>query len=164
MTDSMADRYRRWFRYEEESHAKVLGSLEAVPPDRRGPAFQKAVDLFAHVVAARMLWLSRLTPTVQRPAEVFPQGVSLADLARRVVEMHRAWSDYLARLDAPEVARVFQYRSLEGSEFRNRVDDVLTQLFGHSLYHRGQIAALVRSLGAEPAMTDFVYWAREPVT
>ena len=164
MTDRMAERYRRWFRYEEESHARVLASLEAVPPDQRGPPLQKAVDLLAHIVAARMLWLSRLTPGVQRPAEIFPREVRLSELARGITEMQGAWSEYLARLDAAELERVFQYRSLEGAEFRNSVEDVLTQLFGHSLYHRGQIAALVRSMGGQPATTDFVFWARAPVT
>jgi len=43
------------------------------------------------------------------------------------------------------------------------VEDILAQLFGHSWYHRGQIALLVRSIGAEPAATDFVYWAREAI-
>jgi uncharacterized damage-inducible protein DinB len=122
------------------------------------------VDLLAHVVAARMLWLSRLTPGIQRPDEIFPREVRLSELARSLTEMKTAWSEYLSRLDDVELERAFQYRSLEGTEYRNSVEDVLTQLFGHSLYHRGQIAALVRSMGAQPAMTDFVYWAREPVT
>ena len=164
MTDRMAERYRRWFRYEEESHARVLASLEGVPPDLRGRPLQKAVDLLAHVVAARILWLSRLTPGIQRPDEIFPREVRLSELARSLTEMKTAWSEYLSRLDDVELERAFQYRSLEGTEYRNSVEDVLTQLFGHSLYHRGQIAALVRSMGAQPAMTDFVYWAREPVT
>jgi len=43
------------------------------------------------------------------------------------------------------------------------VEDILAQLFGHSWYHRGQIALLVRSIGAEPAATDFVYWTREAI-
>jgi uncharacterized damage-inducible protein DinB len=163
VTDRAAERYRRWFRYEEESHARVLASLEAVPPDLPGRPLQKAVDLLAHVVAARMLWLSRLAPGVQRPAEIFPRDVRLSELARSITAMQTAWSEYLARLDAAELERVFQYRSLEGAEFRSSVEDVLTQLFGHSLYHRGQIAALVRSMGSQPAMTDFIFWAREPV-
>ncbi len=43
------------------------------------------------------------------------------------------------------------------------VADVLTQLHGHSLYHRGQIASLVRAAGGEPAKTDFIFWSRESV-
>lgn len=36
--------------------------------------------------------------------------------------------------------------------------------FEHSSYHRGQIALLLRSAGAEPAVTDFLFWTREPVS
>ncbi len=63
-----------------------------------------------------------------------------------------------------ELARVFEYQSYEGPRFRNTIEEILTQLFGHSWYHRGQIAQLIRSVGAEPAVTDFVFWAREPVS
>ena len=77
--------------------------------------------------------------------------------------MQAAWSAYLGRLTDADLTRVFEYQSYEGGRFRNSVEDILTQLFGHSWYHRGQIAQLLRSLGAEPAVTDFVFWAREPV-
>jgi uncharacterized damage-inducible protein DinB len=43
------------------------------------------------------------------------------------------------------------------------VEDILAQLFGHSSYHRGQIAMLVRAAGGEPAVTDLIYWCREGV-
>ena len=47
-----AEKYRRWFEYEEDSNAKVLASLQAVAdPLRVLPLFQKAVDLLAHLVA-----------------------------------------------------------------------------------------------------------------
>ena len=69
--------------------------------------------------------------------------------------MESTWSVYFARLDTTEIAGVFDYRSLEGERFR--IGD------GHSWYHCGQIAALVRSLGCDPAITGFVFWTREPV-
>src|SRR5436309_2743490 len=85
----------------------------------------------------------------------------------RATERWRAaaalWSDYLAGADDAELARVFEYQSLDAGRFRNRVEDILAQLFGHSWYHRGQIAVLVRAAGGQPAVTDFVYWSREPV-
>ncbi|MCG8608490.1 damage-inducible protein DinB, partial [bacterium] len=55
-----------------------------------------------------------------------------------------------------------RYKSFEGPSYTNRVEDLATQLFGHSWYHRGQIAALIRSLGGTPAETDYVFWTREP--
>ena len=58
---------------------------------------------------------------------------------------------------------VGQEHAYDGTRFRNTIEDIVTQLFGHSWYHRGQIAMLLRSIGAEPAVTDLVFWAREPV-
>lgn len=164
---SMSDRFRRWFDYEKDSHAKVLASLQAVPAHLRdSQEYEKAVSLLAHLVLARWLWLVRLgvAPPEKAPSEpeaFFPRDVAVTDLPGQVAEMEEAWEAFLARLDDAEVSRVFEYRALDGAGFRNTIEDILTQLFGHSLYHRGQIALLLRGLGAEPAVTDFVYWTRE---
>lgn len=165
MTLTNADRYRRWFEYEQDAHHKTLASLHAVPDgERSSPLFQKAVDLFAHLMAARRMWLFRFGAASEAPRELFPQGVQIETLATAMEEMHAAWAAYLNRLDETELARVFEYRSWDGAQFRNSIEDILTQLFGHSWYHRGQIALLLRSSGAEPAVTDFVFWCREAVT
>jgi uncharacterized damage-inducible protein DinB len=164
---TIADRYRRWFAYEKDAHQKTLSSLATVAEERRShPAFRKAMSLVGHLAAARELWLHRLGVRRTAPttvAEFFPENVTLEELSSRLREMHQEWDDYLEGVDETELARVFEYRALEGDRFRNRVEDIVTQLFGHSWYHRGQIASLVRELGGEPAATDYVFWVREPV-
>lgn len=158
-----AEKYRRWFKYEQDSNAKVLASLQAVAdPLRSLPQFQKAVDLLAHLVAARNIWLYRLGHGNQ-PLELFPKETPMGRLPELLARMESAWQTYLEGLTDAELARRFEYASYEGPRFRNTVEDVLTQLYGHSLYHRGQIAMLLRSIGAEPAATDFIYWAREAI-
>lgn len=162
MSTNNVDRYRRWFDYEMDAHAKVLASLEAASDDKRAtPQYQQAVGLFAHLMLARRLWLHRFGILEEGVTEFFPQDVGLDAIKAMAADMHGAWSAYFARLDEAELARVFEYRSLDGPRFRNRVEDILTQLFGHSWYHRGQIAMLLRQAGAEPAATDFVFWSRE---
>jgi uncharacterized damage-inducible protein DinB len=171
MSNSVADRYRRWFEYEQDSHAKVLASLAAVPDELRAhETYQKAVTLMAHIGAARLLWLHRFGAaenvlTKFRPqtvADFFPAHITLADVSARVTAMQTTWANYLAHLTDEELARVFEYQSLDAGRFRNTIEDILTQLFGHSWYHRGQIALLLRSIGAQPAATDLVFWARQP--
>ena len=153
--------YRRWFNYERDSNVKVLNSLQAASDSARShPQFQRAVDLMAHLVAARNMWLFRLG-SAAKPTELFPTDTSLTELPQLIAQMESAWASYLENLTDEKIARTFDYRSYEGEPFRNTIEDVLTQLYGHSLYHRGQIAMILRSIGAEPAPTDFIYWTRE---
>jgi uncharacterized damage-inducible protein DinB len=163
MNGSMVSRYRRWFEYEKDSHAKTLDSLNAVAEDpRQSEGFRKAVYLMGHVIAARRMWLFRFG-VIKENVELFPGETSLDELPAQLSEMERLWWNYLSQVNDADIARVFEYQSYEGPRFRNTVEDILTQLFGHSWYHRGQIAQLLRSIGAEPAVTDFVFWAREPL-
>jgi uncharacterized damage-inducible protein DinB len=164
VTQTLCERYRRWFEYEKDSHAKVLASLESVPAEGRStPAFEKAVSLVGHLIAARQLWLFRMGAGGEQPRDFFPTGLTLADLAARLKAIEAAWSKFLAGLTNEALARPFEYQSLDSGRYRNTVEDILTQLFGHSWYHRGQIASLVRTAGGEPAATDFVFWTREPI-
>src|SRR5262249_29619437 len=132
--------------------------------DRRAaPEFRRAVTLLAHIAAARRLWLYRLGVLAEAPRTFFPENVPLADVVAELHEVQDRWVEYLNSVEDEQLARSFEYQSLDAGRFRNRIEDILTQLFGHSWYHRGQIAMLVRAAGGEPAATDLVYWCREPV-
>jgi uncharacterized damage-inducible protein DinB len=165
MASNLVEQYRRWFGYEKDAHAKVVRSLESVPVERRTtPEFRRAVTLLAHLAAARRVWLCRLGVISEMPAAFFPEDVDHAAAAADLRKIQGHWDAYLARLTDEELNRVFEYKSLDAGRFRNRVEEILAQLFGHSSYHRGQIAMLVRAAGGEPAATDFIYWCREPVS
>jgi uncharacterized damage-inducible protein DinB len=165
MADELIARYRRWFDYERDAHAKVFASLDTVPADRQsGPEYRKAVSLLGHVVAAREVWLWRLGVLATQPGPLFrDDDPDLPRTAATWEKVQAAWATYLAGLTDADLARVFEYQSFDAGRFRNRIEDVLTQLFGHSWYHRGQIAVLVRAAGGTPAVTDLIYWCREPV-
>jgi len=167
MTD-LTSRFRRWFDYERDAHDKTLASLRTVPEERRGrEPYEKAIDLLAHIAAARSLWLCRCGAAETGPdsaEELFPKELSVDEVSRRLHTVHGEWSEYLSSLDDEGVARSFEYVSHEGERFRNTIEDVLSQLFTHSSYHRGQIASIVRSLGGEPAVTDFVFWSRSELS
>jgi len=157
---SLADRFRRWYEYERDCNAKSLAMLGSVPVERRGAAeFQKAVDRMAHLVAARRRWLQRLGHLPEAPG-LFPQGATLADLAALVADTEAAWVAYLERLDEKELARALEWEVADGRRYRWDVEGVLTQVFGHAWYHRGQIAQLVALLGGKPVDTDYIFWCK----
>jgi uncharacterized damage-inducible protein DinB len=160
----MIERYRRWFEYEQDAHRQTLDSLRTVPEGGRNSAeWEKACALFAHIIAARQVWRHRLGEPVDQPTDYFPIGYSLEELESLAESEQRGWYDYLSRADESEVARVYDYRRSDGKSFRNSVEDTLTHMFAHSFHHRGQIAALVRAMGGEPAATDFIFWAHETI-
>jgi uncharacterized damage-inducible protein DinB len=162
MVHSFVAQYQRWFEYEKDSHRKVLAALETVPENRRGSEpFRKAMSLMGHIIAARRMWLYRLGALPKGPASLFPSDVTRDELVADLEATERGWSDYFQRLNESELARVFVYQTTEGGWCRSVIADVLTQLYGHSLYHRGQIASLVRAAGGQPAETDFIFWSRE---
>jgi uncharacterized damage-inducible protein DinB len=164
MLPTLVEQYRRWFEYEKDSHRKVLAAIETVPAENReSEAFLKAMRLFGHIVAARRMWLFRFGALTTRPDSLFPSEITRDQLVAEIEIMENGWSHYLEQLDETELGRIFEYRSIDGGWYCNAVVDILTQLHGHSLYHRGQIASLIRAAGGEPVETDFVFWSREPI-
>jgi uncharacterized damage-inducible protein DinB len=164
MQNKIIDQYKAWFEYEKEAHSKTIASLIAIPTKRRNiKEFQKAVNLFAHIVGARIMWLHRFGFLKEKPIDLFPTKVDVNSLFSIADKMHSLWDDYFNILDEKELNRVFEYKSTEGLWYSNKIEELLTQLFGHSWYHRGQIAMLVRMIGGTPAETDYVYSKRLPI-
>ncbi len=163
MLPTLIEQYRRWFDFEKDAHRQVLASLDTVPQANRGPAYEHALDLMGHLVAARRMWLHRIEPSHERPAAIFPTDVTRADLHAAFESMERDWDDYLGRLTDNELERVLVYQTSEGDWYSQPIVDTLTQLYGHSHYHRGQIASLLRVCGGEPAKSDFIFWVRKKV-
>lgn len=162
MLPTLIEQYRRWFQFEKDAHRQVLASLDTVPEANRGSEpYRKALNLMGHLVAARRMWLHRFEPSHERPAAIFPTDVDRADLPAAFESMERDWDDYLARLTEGELERVLVYQTSEGDWYSQPIVDSLTQLYGHSHYHRGQIASLVRACGGEPAKSDFIFWVRK---
>jgi len=162
--NNLVDRFRHWFAHESHAHAKLFESLESVPDEGRSSAeYLRAVGLAAHLTAARSVWLFRLGGGPQYSGGVFPANRRLEDVRADWLDARRRWNEYLDRLDDADLSRVVEYQSSNGGRFRNTVEEILTQLLGHSPYHRGQIAMLVRQAGGTPALTDYIFWRREPI-
>jgi uncharacterized damage-inducible protein DinB len=66
----------------------------------------------------------------------------------------------LQRLDDAELNRVLEWEATDGHRYRWDVEGILTQVFGHAWYHRGQIAQLVASLDGKAVDTDYIFWSK----
>jgi uncharacterized damage-inducible protein DinB len=164
MPQDMSDRFRRWFLYERDAHAKVIRSLETVPADRRGSAeYRRAVSILGHIAAARRVWLYRMGVIPEPPDALFPEESDLEVVKGELMHVEERWAEHLQGITDQMLSELFTYQSFDSGRFQNTIEDVLTQLFGHSWYHRGQIAILVRQAGGTPALADLIYFTRESV-
>lgn len=154
------DRCSRWLAYERYCARAVVEALRRVPEARRRePPYQRAVTLLGHLAAALEVWLARVENR-QASIELFPTDLSLEEAEHRIGQILDRWEDLLAQLNHEELERTVRYQTTSGVWYDNTLEEIITHLFGHGTYHRGQIALLVRQLGGESAVTDFIVWAR----
>ena len=132
-------------------HAQDIGE-----GDEQGA--RDARSLFAHVIAAEHLWLTRIDG---RPARVgvWP-SLSLDECAVLSVENATAFRALVDASDESALARIVTYLNSAGRQFTTRLDDILLHVAMHGSYHRGQVALVMRRAGATPAPTDFIGYVR----
>ncbi len=146
----MTEMLLRFLEFDMWANQETLRSLQAMthPPER-------AVALIAHIAATQRVWLERAL-TLPQSVAVWPRW-SLPETAKQLPTVAGEWTRLIATGD---LSREFAYTNTKGQQFRNKLSDVALHVAFHGVYHRGQIAALVRQHGGEPAYTDFIQAVR----
>ena len=131
---------------------EVLGALRAAPP------IPRALELYAHVLGAEETWLARLERRTARLA-VWP-ALTLDEAERMADAVHVSLAEWLGRSDEAALSAEITYTNSAGRQFTTPAMDMLMQVVLHGVYHRGQIALLLRESGATPAPTDYIAFVR----
>jgi uncharacterized damage-inducible protein DinB len=146
--------FRGQFAYDHWANHEIVIMLrsEAVSSPR-------SLQLLAHILSAERLWFERLT---QRPQSlpVWP-AFDLGRCEAQLAELEALWRDYLDQLSPAALTETIAYKNSKDEAWTSTVQDVLTHVFMHSAYHRGQIATEMRSRGHTPAYTDFIHAVRQ---
>lgn len=146
----MPEMLLRFVEFDNWANEQTLRSLETVtnPPVR-------AVALIAHIVATQRVWLDRAR-SVPHSVAVWPQW-TIDESARELPVVRGEW---IRLITTNDLAREITYTNTKGQQFRNKLSDVALHVAFHGVYHRGQVAALVRQHGGQPAYTDFIQAVR----
>jgi uncharacterized damage-inducible protein DinB len=130
----------------------------AIESLRRTTTAPETLAVYAHVLGAEHVWLSRLRQA--RPDHVVWPTLDLDECAALAADNERGYRSYLESLDDGVLADDVPYTNSAGQAFRSRVDDILLHVAMHGSYHRGQIASQVRRAGGTPASTDYIGFVR----
>jgi uncharacterized damage-inducible protein DinB len=114
----------------------------------------------AHIVWAEQLWLHRW---LGKPNPAVPQGTdlkSLADVRRRWEAVEAERGSLLGAFTGNRLEETRLVKPSSGGEYVHSFRQMFRHFINHSSYHRGQIVAFLRQLGATPPSTDLILYYR----
>lgn len=156
---------RLLYEFNAWANNRTLDACAALTPEQLtrdlGSSFKSVRDTLAHIYGAQWIWMERWhgrVPSGLPSAVDFPD---LQTLRQRFAEMDRNLVDYTASLNADDVARVISVKTSSGAVFAQPLWQMLQHLANHGSYHRGQVATMLRQLGAKPTGTDMIGFYRE---
>jgi uncharacterized damage-inducible protein DinB len=149
----MLDHLAKLFDHLEWADARALEGLRADPGSD-----PRALELYAHVLGAEHVWLTRVRQRPPRVA-VWPT-LSLDQCSALAAENATGFRALLADLGGDDLAREVPYVNSAGQAFRSAIGDILLHVALHGAYHRGQVALVVRAAGGTPSPTDYIAFVR----
>ena len=121
----------------------------------------KALRAFTHLLIAEREWLLRLKENKDTSGFDFWQEFTLAEAETLAAENSGAYQELIESLTEDDLGSVAVYKNSKGIEYRTPFREILTHVFLHSAYHRGQVALAMREAGGVPAYTDYIAFVRE---
>ena len=146
---------------------RLLDAVAVLTPEQYlrdlGNSFKSVRDTVVHTYGAEWVWHLRWvghSPSSLPDPEAFPNLGSIATAWTAHEEKIRAFVTGLA--GANDLARVFKYRALSGTEAESVFAHMLQHVVNHASYHRGQVTTMLRQLGAPaPKSQDMIAFYRE---
>jgi uncharacterized damage-inducible protein DinB len=148
------------FDYNRWANVRVLDAASKLTTEQYtrdlSSSFRSAQDTLTHIIAAEWVWLRRWKGTSPKtlfdPAE-FP---NLEALRVKWAEIEHEQMEFVNNITDDSLATMITYVNIKGETWTYPLWQMMQHLVNHSTYHRGQVATMLRQLGAEPAATDFL--------
>lgn len=148
--------YNRWANeITRECLAKI--SPEDLDRDLKS-SFPTIRATLEHLIFAEWVWMERIKG--KSPTAPF-NGEKIADLETLFAKWSQVEKDYeiyIEEITEEEISRIVEYKNLAGEPFQRCVAHILPHVVNHGTYHRGQITAFLRQIGAEAKSTDMIFF------
>lgn len=121
---------------------------------------EPVLKLLSHIILSENFWMARLKAE-DTSNKNFWKLLNISECYRTAHENSKAYSDFIKEKSDNDFERSIIYKNTKGVEYNNTIEDILTHVFIHSAYHRGQAAKEVRRMDKEPVYTDYIHYIRE---
>jgi uncharacterized damage-inducible protein DinB len=154
--------YNAWANHRALEAAAQLTDEQFVKP--LGSSFSSVRDTLVHICGGEWIWLERF---LGNSPSAIPNDSSI----QTVAALRKHWQPqgeklfaYVNGLTQADLDRTLEYKTLNFGTYKNPLWQSLQHLANHGTYHRGQVATMLRQLGAKPILTDLMHFYRERAT
>jgi uncharacterized damage-inducible protein DinB len=154
------------YEYDRWANNRVFQAVSALSAEQftrdLGGSYRSVRDALVHIIAGEWGWLAYwkepshssafLTDLKKRRDTLFnPDALpNVAALQKKWEEVEKEQAEFVDNLTNETLGKMIPFRSTQV-----RLMHLMQHLANHSTYHRGQVAMMMRQLGAEPVATDF---------
>jgi uncharacterized damage-inducible protein DinB len=150
--------YNKWAN---DRTLEGIGTLTAEQVMRPlGSSFPSIRDTAAHIASAEWIWLRRWKGESPTAHPAWAKHSSMEAIVTKFGEIEAERATWLSTLTDADMDRTLSFRLLNGHEDKQRLSAQLLHLVNHSTYHRGQVAGMMRQVGATPVPTDLIAYRR----
>jgi len=160
------DYIRTLVDYNYWARDRILASAEQLSPEALsrslGSSFSSVLDTLVHIHFAEWIWYQRWQGSSPTAGPDKSQLVSVAALRDEWRPLEREIRTFVESLGPAGLLRVIEYKTMNGQPGTSAYWQMIVHVVNHGSYHRGQVATMLRQLGAKPAQsTDMIVFFRE---
>jgi uncharacterized damage-inducible protein DinB len=160
------DYIRTLLDYNYWARDRALASAGRLPPEQLarnlGSSFGSVLDTLVHIYFAEWIWHRRWQGESPSAPPDTSHFVSVAALREAWLPLEQQIRSFVEALGPAGLSRVLEYKSMSGQPATSAHWQMIVHVVNHGSYHRGQLATMMRQLGATPAeSTDMIVFFRE---
>lgn len=148
------------YRYNRWANARILDAVSKLAPEQFARDLQSSHrsvrDTVAHILAAEWIWLERwkgVSPSALLDPSDFP---TVESVRTRLTNVENECAEFIEGLTDRSLAEAITYTNTKGERWTYPLGQMLQHVANHSSYHRGQVATMLRQLGAEVTPVDLL--------
>lgn len=161
----MKEIFTRLAAYNLWANQQITGALAQLPEADwhrpLGGSFPTVYDTLLHIWNAESIWWQRMKLQELITAPSASRHANTA-VAQGLLSQSAQWAEWVNQATEAALRHEFIYMNNKRESFKNPVHEMLTHLFNHGTYHRGQLVNYLRQLGVKNVpSTDFIAFTRK---
>ena len=151
--------YNAWANQRSLDAAAQLSDEQFNKP--LGSSFPSVRDTLVHICSGEWVWLERCNGRIPSAFPDLSSIQAISALREHWTPQAQQLLEFIQGLTQDDLNRVMEYKTFNFGVYKNPVWQSLQHLANHGTYHRGQVATMLRQLGAKPILTDLMHFYRE---